>query len=276
MFCAYVGLAQPETRRVVIDGCDVHDTDAARRAQCLNCLVLSTYALLAFTVEMVVVVTQVLRGTISHFNGSTAFDAALYSTMGMFMLVIWVMNLVAAALLLFQRLPDLAFAWALRLSLLLTLVGGASGVLMTMPTTSQLAAMQADQPVSIIGAHSVGVADGGPGLPIVGWSTVGGDLRIGHFVGLHAMQVLPIIGLLLMRRRRLGNRERVALVWIAALSYLGLIGLLLWQALRGQPLLAPDITRLAALATLVGATALAAGVTVARGVGVKGRRTLTR
>ncbi|HEU5102734.1 MAG TPA: hypothetical protein VFU22_27120 [Roseiflexaceae bacterium] len=230
---------------------------------------ISFLSLLGFMVEMIAIITQALRGTISHFNAATAFDTALFSAMGSFVLLLWAMNLVAAGLLLFQRLPDPALAWALRLGLLLTLVGGASGFLMTTPTPAQRAAMAAGQPVSIVGAHSVGVADGGPGLPIAGWSTVGGDLRVGHFVGLHALQALPIIGWLLARRRarQLGNGRRVALVWIAGLGYLGLIGLLIWQALRGQPLLAPDATTLAALALLVGAVALAAGAIVATGRG---------
>jgi hypothetical protein len=225
----------------------------------------SFVTLLGFMVEMAAIITQALRGTISHFNAATAFDTALFSAMGMFVLLLWAMNLVAAGLLLFQRLPDPALAWALRLGLLLTLIGGASGALMTSPTPAQRAAMSAGQPVSIVGAHSVGVADGGPGLPVTGWSTVGGDLRVGHFVGLHALQALPIVGWLLGRRRarRLGNRRRVALVWIAGLGYLGLTGLLLWQALRGQPLIAPDATTLEALALLIGAVALAAGAIVA-------------
>jgi hypothetical protein len=219
----------------------------------------SFVTMLAFLTEMVVIVTQVLRGTMSHFNVSTAFDSTLFSVMGSFVLVIWAMALIAAVLLLFQRLEDPALAWALRLGLLLTLIGAASGVLMTMPTAAQSAAMAAGQRVSIVGAHSVGVADGGAGLPIVSWSTTGGDLRVGHFVGLHALQVLPIVGLLLMRRRtrKLGNRHRVALVWTAGISYLGLIALLIWQALRGQPLIAPDAATLAALAALIGTTVLA-------------------
>jgi hypothetical protein len=213
----------------------------------------------SFLIEMVIVVGQVVRGVASHFNFSTPFDETLFNLMGLFVILIWLMNLLAAILLIVQRQPDPAFAWALRLGLLLTLIGAASGVLMTQPTATQLAALQADQPVSVIGAHSVGVADGGPGLPVTGWSTTGGDLRVGHFAGLHALQAMPLIGWLLRRRRarRLGNGHRTALTWIAGLAYLGLILLLIWQALRGQPLLAPDAATLAALGALFGAAALA-------------------
>jgi hypothetical protein len=221
----------------------------------------SVVTAVGLAVEMIIVIVQVVRGTTSHFNVATPLDGALFSTMGLIIVVIWVMTLIATLLLLFQRLPDPAFAWALRLGLLLTLIGAASGFLMTRPTAAQRAGMAASQPMTVVGAHSVGVADGGPGLPITGWSTTGGDLRIGHFVGLHALQALPLIGWLLMRRRmrRLGDGRRVALIWIAGLAYAGLMGLMIWQALRGQPLLAPDATTLAALAGLLGATALALG-----------------
>jgi hypothetical protein len=215
---------------------------------------------IGFVVEMVAIVTQVVRGTTSHFNVGSALDGALFSIMGMFVVVIWLMNLLAAVLLLIQRLPDPAFAWALRLGLLLTLAGAASGFLMTRPTPAQQAALRAGQPAAVVGAHSVGVADGGPGMPVTGWSVTGGDLRVGHFVGLHALQAIPLVGWLLTRRRarRMGDGHRLALVWTAGLAYLGLFLLLVWQALRGQPLIAPDAVTLGALGMLLGAAALAA------------------
>lgn len=226
---------------------------------------ISWVSLLAFLVETVVIIAQVLRGTTSHFNVGSAFDQAMFSFMGMFVLAIWAMNLLAAILLLAQRMADPALAWALRLGLLLTLVGAGLGFLMTRPTAEQLAGLRAGQAPTVIGAHSVGAPDDGPGMPVTHWSTTGGDLRVAHFVGLHAMQALPIVGLLLARRRRLSARRRLALVWVAGLSYLALIGLAAWQALRGQPLLAPDATTLAAAAAWLGATAL--GVVGAWGLG---------
>ncbi|HEX5689653.1 MAG TPA: hypothetical protein VFX76_06615 [Roseiflexaceae bacterium] len=229
--------------------------------------VISLVITVAMFGEMVGIVIQVLRGVPSHFNASTLFDAKLFDIMGSMIMVVWVMTLLVMILLLRQRLPDRALAWSLRLGLLITLVGMASGFLMTSPTPSQQAELRAGHNVAMIGAHSVGVPDDGPGMPITGWSTTGGDLRIGHFAGLHALQALPLVGWLLGRRRarRLGNGHRVALVLVAGLAYLGLTVLLLWQALRGQPLLAPDATTLLALGGLLGITTISGAGIIAHG-----------
>ena len=61
---------------------------------------------------------------------------------------------------------------------------------------------------------------------------------------------------------RLDEHTRVRLVRITAAAWTGLVVLLTWQALRAQPLLAPDATTLAALATLVALTAAATTVVV--------------
>jgi hypothetical protein len=73
------------------------------------------------------------------------------------------------------------------------------------------------------------------------------------------MQVLPVFSLVLARsRRRIPAAERARLVVVAAASYAALTALLLWQALRGQSLVAPDAMMLTAFAAWVLATAAAA------------------
>ncbi|MBA3371316.1 MAG: hypothetical protein H0T96_07685 [Thermoleophilaceae bacterium] len=218
---------------------------------------------LALGIEQAIIVGAVVLDTTSHFNVSTPAQTAAWSTMGASIVLVWVMNLLAMILLLRQRLVNRAFAWSLRLGLVASCVGMAVAFLMTTPTTEQLAAAEAGRGILVAGAHSVGVADGGPGLPIVGWSTVGGDLRAAHFVGLHGLQVLPLVGwlLVLMRVRWLDEGHRSALVIIAGLSYIAVVTALTWQALRGQPLIAPDAWTLAALGAIV-AAAGAAGVGV--------------
>jgi hypothetical protein len=231
---------------------------------------------LALFVEMAIIVGQVIRGTSSHFNYTTPLDAALFQTMAGFITLAWIMALILGVLLLRQRMPDPVWAWAIRLSVLLALVGMGVAFLMTSPTVAQLTAARAGKGLPIIGAHSVGVADGGPGLPLLGWSTLGGDLRVPHFFGLHALQVMLIIGLLLTLpavRAALSVRQRVGLVWTMGLGYLGLIGLLTWQALRGQSLIAPDGLTLAAGGALLAAGVVATAIILLAGRGRGARAT---
>src|SRR5689334_22175299 len=140
---------------------------------------------LASAVEMVIIVGQAAVGHRSHYNADTPFDAALWGTMGVTIVVLWFATLAVALRFLREPGRDRAATTAVRLGLAVTLVGLAEGFLM-----------------ASAGAHTVGLADGGPGLPLLGWSTVGGDLRIAHFVGMHALQGIPLIAATLAAARR--------------------------------------------------------------------------
>jgi hypothetical protein len=200
----------------------------------------------ASAVEMAIIVGQASRGVRSHFNADTAFDATLFSVMGATIVVLWFATLAVALRFLRQPDPDRAVGTAIRLGLVVTLVGPLEGFAMV-----------------ALNGHAVGVPDGGPGLPLVGWSTTGGDLRIAHFVGMHALQGLPLLAAALAAVGRLDENTRVRLVRIAAVAWTGLVVLLTWQALHAQPLLAPDAVTLAALATLVAVTGAATVGTLA-------------
>jgi hypothetical protein len=210
--------------------------------------------------ELAAITTQIVRGTTSHYNYSTALDGAIWTSMAVMIVVAWVSNLILAVVLLRERISDRPMASAVRAGLGIALVGMAVAFLMTAP---MIGVAPVEEDSGIVGAHSVGVADGGPGLPIVGWSTVGGDLRVSHFLGIHALQAIPLVLLVLValsgRFTMLrSDAVRVGLVRTVAVAYLGLVLLTTWQAVRGQSLIHPD-----------GTTLLAAGVLlVATGIGV--------
>lgn len=232
--------------------------------------ILGWTVLVTFGLEWVAIITQVVRGTTSHFNITTPLDTALWSLMAVAIAVLWIANFVTAGLLLFQKFDNPAFAWSLRLGVILSVIGMGLGYLMTSPTAQQMAGWQAGGAVTIAGAHTVGLDDGGPGLPVMGWSTQGGDLRIPHFVGMHALQVVPFVGWLIARRKRWALSRRVALVWTLGGFYLGVTALLTVQALRAQPLLRPDALQLGLLGGLI-AVASAAVLVVLTGRGFRTR-----
>lgn len=116
----------------------------------------------------------------------------------------------------------------------LTIAGALTGPLMTRPTSDAACCMpRAGGQMTTAGAHSAGGMDGGPGVPVTGWSREHGDLRVPHFIGLHSIQVLALIGAGLRRWRR-PEAVRVRAPLADAASYAALFLLLLWQALRGR------------------------------------------
>jgi hypothetical protein len=170
----------------------------------------------ASAIEMFWIVLQAARGTRSHFNEASPFEQSMYGVMGIFAVsvVLAPIGLAFAA----RRLPAGGLRSGLFAATLLNLLlGGGFGVWL-----------------SVRNSHFIGGdGTGASGLPFFGWSTTGGDLRIAHFVGLHAMQAMLAIGLLTA-----GWRPRAAAfaVWAAASGWTAAAVWLAAIALRGQPI----------------------------------------
>ena len=178
---------------------------------------LSLGVALSMAVEQAVIFLQAARGTTSHYNNASLPDALLFAMMGVFIalntaMTIWALYLV------WRHRPHgpVGYVWGMRLGMLVFVVGSIMGGMMIR-----------------LNQHTVGAPDGGPGLPGLGWSTRAGDLRTAHFVGMHALQLLPLLGWSLSRwvPRRAG-----LLTWAGALGYAALVGGLFALAMAGRPL----------------------------------------
>jgi hypothetical protein len=178
---------------------------------------------LVFVGETICISSQAARGVPSHFNVSTAYDAGVFATMGM--LIAFNTLLALITLFLFFRQPaplPPAYLWGIRLGLFLFFLASVEGY-----------AMASNM------AHTVGLPDGGPGLPVINWSTRAGDLRVAHFLGFHALQILPLAGYAFSRWRNSAVRRRaVAFVLAFGLVYFMVFSLLFLQAAHGRPLIA--------------------------------------
>lgn len=202
--------------------------------------------------EVAVIDVQAARGVASHFNASTPLDRTLFAVMGIAIVALWVFSVGIAAALFRQKFADPVWGWTLRLGMLISVLGSASGGLMIPPHADQIAEMRAHRVPPYIGGHTIGAPDGGPGLPGVDWSKEHGDLRIPHFLGMHGIQVIAFLGWIVYRRR-----GSVSTVFVIAASYLAVWGILVWQAFRGQSIVEPDQETLMALGIWLAATAVA-------------------
>jgi hypothetical protein len=203
---------------------------------------------MSLAVEIVIILAMASIGETSHFNVSTPTAIAIWSIMATFISIVLFSTIFISLMILFQKQQEFNLKLALALGSINTAVGMGLAYLMTWPTATQLANYQ-----GIAGAHAVGVSDGGPGLPFLGWSTVAGDLRVGHFFGLHSIQVA---GILLAVSLLLPLAFRVPLLIVGNLTWLGFVGLVTWQSLRAEPFASPSALTLTGLAVLLAVAAL--------------------
>lgn len=182
----------------------------------------------AALVEVLYITLQAARGRASHFNFSTPLESVLYYVlMGgaavlMMLATIWVGWML-------WRHPREGKRNATWLGAVLGLVGGS---IVTLVATAPLASGAVDGPGHWVG----GVRSDAGGLPVFGWSTTGGDLRVPHFFATHLIQVLPLAGWL---ADRLGTTRPRA--WVAAAGVAGLMVVAgtFVQALLERPFLDP-------------------------------------
>lgn len=127
-------------------------------------------------IEIVLITYQAAIGKLSHFNISSILDVVIFQIMGV---VIFINSLVVFwFFLLLRKVKNLpkGYFLAIRAGLIIFLIAGFEGFLMA----GRL-------------GHTVGAADGQEGIFLFGWAKAYGDLRVFHFLGLHALQVLPIL-----------------------------------------------------------------------------------
>ena len=220
-------------------------------------------------VDVGFIAIQAARGTYSHFNANTdTFNQIGQQIFQSGVIGLFGASLVIAIMLLFQRVGERALTWSLRAGIGLAVLG--MGVAFFIAGSSEGTRTVEDaygRPVTLAGAHGVGAPDGG-GMPITNWSTQGGDLRVPHFIGLHAIQVfvlaLLVLTALAARVTWLrSERVRAQLTGVVILGYTGIFVITAWQALRGQSLVHPDAATWTAFGATAAVTALLAVVTVA-------------
>ena len=167
--------------------------------------------------EQVLITMQAARGVRSHFNIATAFDSGVFSAMGVLVAVAYGGLVVLAISGSRQRVDSPVTARVLTLGPWLVVAGSTVGFALV-----------------AAGAHTIGGADGGPGLALMGWSTVHGDLRPAHFVGLHGLQALIVVAAA-AHSSSWSVPTTLRVVHAAAGAIAGATMALLVQAYAGQP-----------------------------------------
>jgi hypothetical protein len=178
-------------------------------------------------IEVFYITLQAARGRASHFNFSTALESALYYGLMGGAAVLMMFATVFVGWVILRHASPTRRGEGLWLGGVLGLIAGSA---VTLLVTAPLASGAIDGPGHWVG----GERSDATGLPIFGWSTTGGDLRVPHFFATHLVQALPVAGWL---ADRLGSRHPRVWVWLAfGLGTLAVVATT-WRTLRGQPLL---------------------------------------
>jgi len=171
--------------------------------------------------EMAWLIAAAMYGVPSHFNREPVWIVA-YRAAGLGATLLVLAVLVQGILV--ARHREVPVPPALRLAVVLAAVVTFAG---TMAFAGYMARFN---------AHWIGgVASDAGGLPLLGWSRSGGDLRVAHFWATHASQLLPLAAWLLVRAN---PQHAVPRTVVVALGYSAFVVFTFAQALAGRPFLA--------------------------------------
>jgi hypothetical protein len=104
-----------------------------------------------FVVEVAIIGLQAWRGTTSHFNIGTVFDAVLFAVMGGPIVVQTLASVAVAIALCRQTFEDRALGWAMRVGMIVAIIGASTGALMTRPTAAQLELARVSGRIAVAG-----------------------------------------------------------------------------------------------------------------------------
>ncbi len=163
--------------------------------------------------EIIYIAIQASKGQLSHYNLSTPMYSALYSMMALAATLVTIYTAYVGILFFINDFPLLPnyYLWAIRFSIIIFVVFSFEGFVMGSRLT-----------------HTIGGDDGGVGIPLLNWSTKYGDPRIAHFIGMHALQVLPVLSFYILKNTKATFALSVVYVLLAIFT--------LVQALQGKPL----------------------------------------
>ena len=169
--------------------------------------------------EQACITLQAARGVTSHYNIDTSMDATIFTVMGIAIALNTALDSVVFGLIVLVPLAKVptGVLWGIRFGLMMFIAAGFEGGTMILKQ-----------------AHTVGAPDGSPGIPWANWSREHGDYRVAHFIGLHSLQILPIVGLIVDKLSK-SNVVRAIAVSVAAAALAWLMWLQTQLAAAGKP-----------------------------------------
>jgi len=179
-----------------------------------NITIASWIIIITLAFEVTYIAWQASKGQASHFNQSSSFYAFMFSMMALAATVATIavgyigIHFFAYSM---DNLPNY-YLWAIRFGFILFVVFAFEGFVMGANLS-----------------HTIGAVDGGKGLPFLNWSRKFGDPRVAHFIGMHALQVLPILAYYILKDIKLT-------IFISVLYTLLAVYVLI-QALQAKPFL---------------------------------------